>query len=441
MPERKGKKFFIAAFGCPRRLVDAERIKNYFLANKQLAAASAEEADYIVVVTCGLLKSVEDSCIEYISGVRELKAKLVVYGCLPAMNPKRLNSVYNGKVVFTKNIEEISDSFPELSIKLKNIADANKSVGAFPKKRPMREFIKGKLHFNPRKTFKHIMSFLMKPTSSAPFRAKAGRSDTPYLRDKGALVYPLEKEWGGIGFNSRFFSLRISEGCLGNCSYCNIKKAIGNLKSKSIASILDELRKGIAAKQYQINILASDTGSYGLDIGTSLPELLQAILNEDKRITIEFIQDLNPFWICRYKEQFTELISTQRIKSILTPFQSGNIRILKLMRRPMDLTEFKEVVRSMRSVHPGLKLRTQVIVGFPTETEEEFQDTLNYLKETEFDECDPLAYFEVEGSDSEKFTPKVEARVISERLERIKKELQDFRRPPVNEKTCLVDKV
>ena len=437
MHQRKGKKFFIAAFGCPRRLVDAERIKNYFLANKQLAAASAEEADYMVVVTCGLLKSVEDSCIEYISSVKELKAKLVVYGCLPAMNPKRLNSIYDGKVVFTKNIEEISDSFPELPIKLKNIADANKSVGAFPKIRPIRKFIKEKLHFNPRKILSRMIRFLAGPTGSGPLRAEA---DQRYLRDKGALIYPLEKEWGGIGFNSRFFSLRISEGCLGSCSYCNIKKAIGNLKSKSIASILDELRKGVAARQYQVNILASDTGSYGLDIGTSLPELLQAILNEDKRITIEFIQDLNPFWICRYKKQFVELINTQRIKSILTPFQSGNTRILKLMNRPMDLIEFKKVVRSMRNAYAGLKLRTQVIVGFPTETEQEFLDTVNYLKEVEFDECDPLAYFEVEGSDSEKFTPKVEASTIAERLKRIKKELEDLHLRRVNGKTCLMDK-
>lgn len=417
MHKRKGKRFFIAAFGCPRRLVDAERIKNYFLANKQNAAASAEEADYIVVVTCGLSKSVEDICIKYISDVKKFKGRLVVYGCLPAINPERLKSIYDGKVIITKNIEEIDGSFPELPIRFKYIVDANKAVGAIPEFPSIRKFIKEKLHLNPREIFKCLMGFQL--TGSDQFRSGAARRDELHRGNDGAFVHPVERDLGGIGFSNRFFSLRISEGCLGSCSYCSIKKAIGTLKSKSVGSILDELRRGIAAKQYGINILASDTGSYGLDIGTSLPELLRAILNEDPRVTIEFIQDLNPFWICRYKKEFIDLVSTRRIKSFLTPFQSGNARILKLMRRSIDLTEFKEVVRSMRNVYLDLELRTQVIVGFPTETEEEFQDTLNYLKEVEFNQCDPFAYFEVEGSDSGKLTPKVEARVISERLRRM----------------------
>jgi tRNA A37 methylthiotransferase MiaB len=180
------------------------------------------------------------------------------------------------------------------------------------------------------------------------------------------------------------------------------------------------LRKGIARKQYKINILASDTGSYGLDIGSSFPELLRSILNEDKRITIEFIQDLNPRWICRYKEDFIDLAKTGRIKSIVAPFQSGNNRVLKLMHRDLNLNEFKETISSMRKHCPGIKLGTQVIVGFPTETEEEFMDTVNFVKECKFDQVDIFAYHEVDGSDSKQVTPKVEPCQILDRAERMR---------------------
>lgn len=184
----------------------------------------------------------------------------------------------------------------------------------------------------------------------------------------------------GIGFNNRFFTLRISEGCLGNCSYCTIKKAIGRLKSKPESVILTELKAALLKKQYHININSSDSGSYGLDIDSNLPKLLNAILNENKKIIIEYIQDLHPFWIIRYKEEMLRLVGTKRIKSILSAVQSWNKRILKLMNRYIDLEEFNEIMNRMKEIYPHLRLRTQVIVGFPTETEEEFEDTVAFIK-------------------------------------------------------------
>ncbi|MDD5454644.1 MAG: radical SAM protein, partial [Candidatus Ratteibacteria bacterium] len=133
------------------------------------------------------------------------------------------------------------------------------------------------------------------------------------------------------------------------------------------------------------------------------------------------IQDLNPAWICRYKEEMVELIKTKHIKSILTPIQSGNERILKLMNRPMNLQEFKQTINHMKQLCPHLRVRTQVIVGFPTETEDEFEDTVAILKTCPFDEVDIFAYYEVGGSAAEKITPKVPPDIIVKRVKKLAK--------------------
>jgi len=387
----KEKQVHIASFGCKRRFVDAERIKNYFSANGIDMSVSPKEADYLIIVTCGLTKDVEARCISCIESFKKLKGKLLIYGCLPAMNPEALAKVYDGKTVITMEIAKFDELFPEFAVKFKDIPDANRALEIKPAAR--------KPYPYPLRALKR----LLKPV---------------YL----LLVKKPETEerQEDIGCNNNFFTLRISEGCLGSCSYCNIRKAIGRLKSKPVSLLLRELRKGLAENQYKINIISSDTGSYGMDIGSTLPELLWAILNEDKRITIEFIQDLHPHWICRYKKDFIDMAKTGRIKSMLTAFQSGNSRILKLMRRDTDLKEFKETINSMREYCPGIKIRTQAIVGFPTETEEEFMDTLNFIKECGFNQVDIFPYYELEGMESKNITPKVEPSRISVRVKKMR---------------------
>jgi tRNA A37 methylthiotransferase MiaB len=388
------KRFFIAPFGCARRRVDAERIKNYFLANGVDRSALAEEADYLVVITCDLSKAKEETCIRCIQKFKKLKGKLVIYGCLPAMNPEVLATVYDGKTVITKEIDGFDACYPEFPVKFRDIADPNRELelGLYDLK-----ILEG--------------------------YGSAHGIQEGVCPAKPILIHGAQKRQrtGADSFyNEDLFALRISEGCLGSCSYCSIRKAIGRLKSKPVSLLISELREGITKRQYNINILASDTGSYGLDIGSSFPELLWSILNEDKRIAIEFIQDLNPHWICRYKEDFINLAKTGRIKSIIAPFQSGNSRVLKLMHRDLDLSEFRETINNMRKHCPGIKLGTQVIVGFPTETEEEYMDTVNYIKECKFNKVDIFAYYEVDGSVSKQLTPKVEPRQILDRAERMR---------------------
>jgi len=409
------KRFFITCVGCTRRKLDCERIKNYLIANGISMAESPKDADYLLISTCGLSKYHEDESVRRILNLKDMGGESIVYGCLPLMNTEKVKSVFNGRIINTRDIDSIDTFFPDFRISFKNISDANKEykeayqVEHTGLKYRLKEKIKKFDLMYPCIFFNIIVFYLEK------FRIYINKLipavfPTPLVLNPPVFVIDPKDN----------FMLRISSGCMGNCSYCNIKKAIGKLKSKYISQILEEVKIGLSNNHYRYNIISDDTGSYGKDIETILPKLLKAILDEDERITIEFIQDFHPMWICKYKSELTELIKTKRIKSILTPIQSGNERILGLMNRNSDTKEFKEVIKEMKKENSRLRLRTQVIVGFPTETENDFNDTITLVKECGFDEVDIFQYFEKDNMASAKIIPKVPNKVIYDRIRRIK---------------------
>ena len=409
-------RFYIEAHGCSRRLLDGERIKNYLLANGGVRVSNPAEAQHLIVVTCALTQAMAEECFLNIKGLGKFKGRLIVYGCLPAMLPEKVRNIFGGRVLVTKDILQMDDLFPEFSVKFHTIPDANRTLKAFGN---ALDFKTGSGHFLAHQVnrVRKAGRILINEYAShwpAPLRLRKGLSD---LCRMGQPV--IEGVFGGIGFNPRIGSIRVSEGCEGHCSYCGIKKAIGKTRSKPLAVIQDELRRLVESGQYRVNVCSSDVGSYGVDIQSSLPGLLGAILGCDKRVRIEFLQDLSPHWACYYKEKIMGLLGEQRINGILMPVQSGSERILKLMRRDLDLMKFKQCVADMRQQDPRIRLKTQVIIGFPTETEEDFQQTAGYLEECEFDQVDVFAYFEVDAAEAKTFTPKVPEGVVQERMDRL----------------------
>jgi len=411
------KKFFIINCGCSRRELDAERIRNYFSANNLELVKNPKDADYLFIVSCGL-EGNENISIDTINKFKKFDGEIIVGGCLPAMNLKRLKKVFNGKMLSTKELDKIDNFFPDFSIKFQDIPDANKGLSEYINKKNLKIYIyhllRNKLDISS------ILEFLYNIIATiGKIRRKIGKP-TPFSFE--TIIKNKIKNKSSIDIRNSLFSLRISKGCLGNCSYCTIKNAIGRLKSKSPSLILDELKRGLSKKCYKLNIQSSDTGSYGLDIGTNLPQLLNNILKEDKRITFEYIQDFHPIWVCRYKKELIELNKAKKIKSMLIAFQSGSERILKLMNRNTNIDEFKEVIKKIKEVNPHLRIRTQVIVGFPTETEQDFQKTLEVIKECEFDQIDIFAYYETDTTPSAKIQPKVPKNIIRDRICRLNNE-------------------
>ena len=171
----------------------------------------------------------------------------------------------------------------------------------------------------------------------------------------------------------------IASGCLSNCAYCSVKKIKGHLFSYPKEKIIEEVKKSINDGAKEIYLTAQDTGCYGEDINTSLPELLKEIINLKGNFLIR-LGMANPNFVKKHLKELIEIFKHKHMYKFLhIPVQSGNDEILKDMNRNYTAEEFKTIITEFRKAIPEITIATDIIVGFPGETEEQFKDTLKLV--------------------------------------------------------------
>ncbi|MBN1160287.1 MAG: tRNA (N(6)-L-threonylcarbamoyladenosine(37)-C(2))-methylthiotransferase [Candidatus Diapherotrites archaeon] len=181
----------------------------------------------------------------------------------------------------------------------------------------------------------------------------------------------------------------ISEGCLGACTYCATKYARGNLVSFPIETILSDFKQAVENGYKDIWYTSQDTGVYGKDIGKNLIDLLKATLEVpgDYRLRVGMMNP-NSFYINgeNYTDELIELFKDERMyKFFHIPVQSGSDKVLREMKRPYTVKQFKDIFFKIRESIPDVVLSTDIIVGYATETEKDFQQTFDLIKETKPD--------------------------------------------------------
>ncbi len=176
--------------------------------------------------------------------------------------------------------------------------------------------------------------------------------------------------------------VQIAEGCLGNCSYCCARHARGRLHSFPERSIVERVRNAVSNGAKEIWITAQDTGAYGLDRETNLTELLENLvkINGDFRIRIGM---MNPNHAKTILNNLIGILKDPKVyKFVHIPAQSGSTKVLKDMNREYNAEEFVQLAKTLRERIPDLTLSTDIIVGYPTETEQDFESTINLITET-----------------------------------------------------------
>jgi len=174
--------------------------------------------------------------------------------------------------------------------------------------------------------------------------------------------------------------LAIAEGCTGACSFCQTKLARPGLRSMRPQAVLKRMADGVAAGAKEIQLTAMDTGAYGLDIGTDLPSLLNRINDIDGDFFVR-LGMINPDHALRMKEKLAAALKGPRFYKFLhLPVQSGSEKVCLDMGRKHTVAEFESIVRYFRAENPGITIATDIIVGYPTETEKDFSDTMELLK-------------------------------------------------------------
>ncbi len=221
------------------------------------------------------------------------------------------------------------------------------------------------------------------------------------------------------------YIIRIASGCWQNCAYCGIKKAVGDFKSKPLNICLNEFNNGLEKGYSNFFLTAEDTGCYGLDINSSFPDLLNKIIKIDGEYRIN-IYALNPKWVVKYIDELEDIVKKGKIKAICIPVQSGDTRILKHMNRYSDVEKIKSAFIRLKKANSDLSLATHCIVGFPSETDQEFKETLDFIKATDLD-LGIIMLMSIKGdTEAESIEPKLSRKEIFKRLSSAQKYLRNL---------------
>ncbi|RLG21607.1 threonylcarbamoyladenosine tRNA methylthiotransferase [Candidatus Micrarchaeota archaeon] len=198
------------------------------------------------------------------------------------------------------------------------------------------------------------------------------------LEEKDRIKLPMYDDSSVTGI------IPIAEGCLGNCTYCAVKNARGRLRSYPEDWIVKKLKHLVKIGKKQIFITAQDTGCYGLDINSSLPELVKKLLEVEGEFRIR-IGMMNPQFAKEISKDLLPLFSDKRLyRFVHIPLQSGSNKVLKDMKRSYTVEDFMETVKNFRKVK-DMSIATDMIVAYPTESEGDFEDSMEVLKKTKPD--------------------------------------------------------
>ena len=373
--KQPGNKIMFQSLGCPRNHVDTEVMIGIVLQAGLELTQDSQQADYLVVNTCGFLQAARDESSEAIQQLLSEKrpnSKLLVTGCMVNLHK-----------------EQILESYPEVDHVL--------GSGAVDK---VLEAIKGI----------HVDEY---DNSNA---------------DEKEVVKAERKSFLEAGDTPRFLAtpphyayLKIAEGCRKRCSFCIIPKIKGRLQSKPVDQIVTEFQGLLDTGASEIIMIAQDLGDYGKDLKmkqTGLATLLKAMLKSDPR----------DFWLrllYLYPDEITPevldvLESDPRICRYLDmPIQHISDDMLKLMKRTTTAKDIKSTITMLRQRLPGIIIRTSLMVGFPGETEEHFQELLQFVQEYELDNVGVFTYSNEELAWSSRLPDHLSEEVKQDRYHRI----------------------
>jgi len=330
-------KIWIEAYGCSASYSDSEMISGLIVNGGHSLAQSPEESDLSVIVTC----SVKDATAsKMIHRIKESNSKpLIVAGCLPKAEKDTVEK-------FAKNASLLGPN----------------SIG---------------------KTLQVIQSTL------------DGRK-TIALEDSDISKVGLPK----IRLNPAVGIIEIASGCLSECTFCQTKLSKGDLQSYRVGDIVRQVKTELSEGCCEVWLTSTDNGCYGLDIKSDLPELVNTVAEIPEKFFLR-VGMMNPMYMPRIKNELLKSFENNKVfKFLHVPVQSGSDRVLHNMKRGHTAKTFRDVVTQFREKFDRFTISTDIIVGFPTETEDDFEKTLQLLDETRPDIVNLSRYSQRSGTDA-----------------------------------------
>jgi ribosomal protein S12 methylthiotransferase len=355
-----GGKVGFVSLGCPKALVDSERILTQLRAEGYLISPSYGDADLVVVNTCGFIDAAVEESLDAIGEALAENGRVIVTGCLGA----------KGEVVKQAHPQVLAVTGPHATDEVMAAVHAH----------------------------------LLKPHD-------------PFVD----LVPPQ-----GIKLTPRHYAyLKISEGCNHRCTFCIIPSMRGDLVSRPVGEVMQEAENLVKAGVRELLVISQDTSAYGVDVKyrtgfwggrplkTRLTDLAQALGELGAWVRLHYIY---PY---PHVDEIVPLMAQGKLLPYLdVPFQHASPRILKLMKRPASGEDNLARIRKWRDICPDITIRSTFIVGFPGETEAEFEALLEFLREAQLDRVGCFAYSPVDGAAANALPDPVPDEVKEERRAR-----------------------
>lgn len=335
--------------GCATNLLENATYRDNLKLAGMENVSIPESADVIIVNTCGYTTERENYSTDVIGKLKERypEKEIIVGGCLPKINDTKLRTVHSGEVFSPGDLNQLN--------KILNIS-------------PNGELTDSSAHFFDEQDFEYVS-----PLHKVALQARPLYYDFEKL--VGRKFQPLHNILKTTVINNEYFSIVVSQGCTGKCTFCAIKAAKGEVKSRPLPSIIYDFRKGLEAGHRKFWLIGDDIGCYGYDIGTDFAELLKSILNfkDDFELVINYFE---PMWFIKLFDQMEPLLRDPRILNINFPIQSGSPRIVRRMGREYDPSFVANKISVIKSNNPELVIKTNIIVGFPGERWLDFWQSL-----------------------------------------------------------------
>jgi ribosomal protein S12 methylthiotransferase len=378
------------SLGCPKALVDSEQILTQLRAEGYEISPSYDDADLVVVNTCGFIDSAVEESLDAIGEALAENGKVIVTGCLGAKE--------DGDVVKKAHPQVLAVTGPH----------------ALPE----------------------VMSAI--------------HTHLPQPHDPYTSLIPPQ----GIRLTPRHYAyIKISEGCNHRCTFCIIPSMRGDLVSRPIHQVMQEAEHLVNAGVKELLIISQDTSAYGVDVKyrtgfwqgrpvkTRLAELAQALGSLGVWVRLHYVY---PY---PHVDEVIPLMAQGKILPYLdVPLQHANPRILKAMKRPANAENNLARIRQWREICPDITLRSTFIVGFPGETEAEFEELLDFLREAQLDRVGCFAYSAVEGAAANQLPDAVPEEIKEDRRTRFMQLQEDISRQRLAAKvgktmTVMIDQV
>ncbi len=363
--------------GCAKNLVDSELMLGLLAQRGHEVTLDERDADIVVVNTCSFIHDAEKESVQTILQLVQEGKKVIATGCLPQ-----------------KYKEELKKAIPELAgmIGTSDIADIVDVVDKVAAGNGKREYVSK-------------------------------------VSERPDYIYPenIERQQITIGSSSY---IKIADGCNYHCGYCIIPQLRGEYHSRTIENIVEEAKSLVAKGVTEIVLIAQDTTSYGIDLygKNSLAKLLEELNNIDGlgwiRIMYAYPSQMN--------DELIEAIARldKVVKYIDLPLQHCNSEILKAMRRPVF--DYSKLIQKLRDKIPGVAIRTAFIVGYPGETDEQFEELYKFVKAMRFEKMGVFEYSREKNTASYSMEDQVPAKIKKQRRKRLM-ELQKRISREVNE--------